>query len=317
MSTPPIAVDSPPLAAQPLRHVLGISGGKDSAALAIYLSRITNAAYYADLLRQDGLDDFAAQVEREDKVPEIEYFFTDTGKELPEVYEFIARLEAYLGKEIHCPPSVKDGERVLNGKDPFDHFLIAEHFGMLPSQRHRWCTLKMKIYPFERFIDGDTAVNYVGIRHDENRRARLSARENIHAVYPFIRDRIVREDVFRILEESVGIPDYYRWRSRSGCFFCFFQRKSEWLGLRRKHPDLFRKAMEYENESYDPATGRKYTWMEQMSLEELDRNAPELEAAAALASTGKKSPKQGDWKSIVLAREDDDPEDQACAICSL
>ena len=80
MSTPPIAVDSPPLADRPLRHVLGISGGKDSAALAIYLSRITNVAYYANLLRQDGLDDFAAQVEREGKIPEIKYFFTDTGE---------------------------------------------------------------------------------------------------------------------------------------------------------------------------------------------------------------------------------------------
>ena len=59
------------------RHVLGISGGKDSAALAIYLK---------------------------DKHPSVhekmEYFFTDTGAELEEVYEFLAKLEAYLGKEI-------------------------------------------------------------------------------------------------------------------------------------------------------------------------------------------------------------------------
>ena len=317
MTHAPIIADSPPPAVAPLRHVLGISGGKDSAALAIHLSRIDDPGYYANLLRQDGLNDLAAQVEREGETPKMEYFFTDTGKELPEVYEFIDRLEAYLGGEIRRLNADENGA-IPDNKAPFDHFLIAEHFGMLPSQRHRWCTLKMKLYPFERFVNGDRAVSYVGIRHDENRRARLSARENIHAVYPFIRDRVVREDVFRILEESVGIPDYYRWRSRSGCYFCFFQRKSEWLGLRREHPDLFRKAMEYENQSYDPATGRKYTWMERMSLEELDRDADALESAAALApASGGKSPDQGDWKSIVLAREDDDPEDQACAICSL
>ena len=40
-----------------VRHVLGISGGKDSAALAIYMR---------------------------DQVPEMEYFFCDTGRELPE-----------------------------------------------------------------------------------------------------------------------------------------------------------------------------------------------------------------------------------------
>ena len=312
----PLTMDSTPPADQPVRHVLGISGGKDSAALAIYLSRIDDPDYYANLLRRDDLHDIAAQVESDGKMPEIEYFFTDTGKELPEVYEYIARLEAHLGKKIR-DLNAEEGGSMPDNKEPFDHYLIAEHFGMLPSQRHRWCTLKMKLYPFERFINGGRAVNYVGIRHDENRRARLSARENIHAVYPFIHDRVVREDVFRILEESVGIPDYYRWRSRSGCFFCFFQRKSEWLGLRREHPDLFRKAVEYENESYDPATGRKYTWIEGMSLEELDRNAEALEAALASASANEKSSGEGDWKAILLTREDDDPEDQACAICSL
>lgn len=37
---------------KPVRHLLGLSGGKDSAALAIYLR---------------------------DKVPDMEYFFADTG----------------------------------------------------------------------------------------------------------------------------------------------------------------------------------------------------------------------------------------------
>ena len=56
------------------RHVLGLSGGKDSSALAIYMR---------------------------EKYPEItiEYFFSDTGEELPEVYEFLGKLEAYLGKQ--------------------------------------------------------------------------------------------------------------------------------------------------------------------------------------------------------------------------
>ena len=57
------------------KHVLGISGGKDSAALAIYMAQ---------------------------NHPEIdmEYFFTDTGEELPEVYDYLIRLEGYLGKKI-------------------------------------------------------------------------------------------------------------------------------------------------------------------------------------------------------------------------
>ena len=57
-----------------IRHILGLSGGKDSSALAIYMR---------------------------DKVPEMEYAFCDTGKELPETYEFLDRLEAFLGKKIN------------------------------------------------------------------------------------------------------------------------------------------------------------------------------------------------------------------------
>ena len=57
------------------KHVLGLSGGRDSAALAVYMRQ-----NYPDL--------------------EIEYFFTDTGKELPEVYEYLGHLEGFLGKPI-------------------------------------------------------------------------------------------------------------------------------------------------------------------------------------------------------------------------
>ena len=52
---------------------------------------------------------------------------------------------------------------------------------------------------------------------------------------------ITERDVYRILDESdLGLPDYYRVAdTRSGCYFCFFQRKAEWLGLKDNHPQLF------------------------------------------------------------------------------
>ncbi len=65
------------------------------------------------------------------------------------------------------------------------------------------------------------------------------------------------------------MPTYYEWRSRSGCYFCFFQRKSEWADLRERHPDLFEKAKAYEK--FDEATGDRYTWQAKESLAELER----------------------------------------------
>ena len=93
---------------------------------------------------------------------------------------------------------------------------------------------------------------------DEHRQGYISHKPNIKAAYPFIDDGIVKADVFRILEDSVGIPDYYRWRSRSGCYFCFFQRRDEWIGLAENHPDLFEQAKQYEK--VDPETGKLFTW---------------------------------------------------------
>ena len=256
------------------RHVLGLSGGKDSAALAIYLK---------------------------DTYPEIhekiEYFFSDTGAELKEVYNFLDKLEAHLGKEII---------RLSSGKD-FEHWLKL-HNNYLPSPRQRWCTRTMKIKPFEAFVGNDKAISYIGIRADENREGYISHKETIKAVFPFIEDGLIRSDIFKILEDSVGIPEYYRWRSRSGCYFCFFQRQDEWLGLKRNHPDLFEKAKEIERTS-----GDGYTWVQGKTLDEVVARAEEREKECQTATTMSRK----NWQEILCSQEDDDPEDQACLICTL
>jgi 3'-phosphoadenosine 5'-phosphosulfate sulfotransferase (PAPS reductase)/FAD synthetase len=261
-----------------VRHVLGLSGGKDSAALAIYLKD-------------------------KELVPEIEYFFADTGAELPEVYEYLDRLEAYLGKEI---------VRLNSGRE-FGHWLKI-HGNFLPSARQRWCTREMKIKPFERFVGEDEVVSYIGIRADEDREGYISHRPNIKAVFPFKESGLVREDIFRILEKSVGVPEYYKWRSRSGCYFCFFQRRDEWLKLAEIHPDLFEKAKEFEK--VDSVNGERYTWVQGMTLSQLVERA--RENAESKKDVLPKANASKDWKDILrMNMEDDDPEEQSCLICSL
>ena len=258
------------------RHVLGISGGKDSAALAIYLRD-----NYPEIHRQ------------------VEYFFTDTGAELQEVYDFLDKLEAYLGKEI----------KRLSPERDFEHWLKL-HNNYLPSPKQRWCTRMMKIKPFEAFVGDDPVVTYIGIRADENREGYVSQKDTIQAVFPFIEDGLVRADIFKILEDTVGIPEYYRWRSRSGCYFCFFQRQDEWLGLKREHPDLFAKAVRIENES-----GQGYTWVQGKKLEEVVLHAERREKEKAAYKANVIYPVK--WQDAIKDQDDDDPEDQSCVICSL
>lgn len=219
-----------------VRHVMGLSGGKDSSALAVYI--------------QQNMPDVADA---------MEYFFCDTHKELPETYEYLERLKARLGIRIVF----------LEDNRGFDHWLNI-YGGYLPSSKMRWCTKQLKLLPFEQFVGNDEVISYVAIRADEPRDGYKPRKDNIKTCFPFKENGLVRNDIIRILEDSgLGMPSYYEWRSRSGCFFCFFQRKYEWLMLSEKHPDLFKEAVEYEKNHYD---GRSYTWNDDISLEELIKN---------------------------------------------
>jgi hypothetical protein len=363
-----------------VRHVLGISGGKDSAALAIYLK---------------------------DKYPDldIEYYFTDTGKELDETYRVIESLAGILGKQI-----IRLKAAYNSSKEPFDHFYTV-YGGYLPSSSARWCTKKLKLEPFEQFVGDDPVISYVGIRGDEEREGYISTKPNIQSIFPFRKniwsedvvfkvlkndninslkeiytfkygygesdrvielikqpispkltvqqklnllldentkqfnhavfqflkttsyplanteyfplldneDVLVREDIFQILRQSIGIPAYYEKlplesngkegfyaRSRSGCFFCFFQQKIEWVWLYEQHPGLFNKAMEYENEK------EGFTWNQNESLRELIQT-DRLEAIKTeylnRKNIGAKSSKLIDNEDLF------DAESEGCAAC--
>ena len=222
------------------QHVLGLSGGRDSAALAVYMRQT---------------------------YPEIDaqYFFTDTGKELPEVYEFLVNLEGFLGKPILR----------LNPDRDFD-FWLKQYNNFLPSPQARWCTRQMKIKPFEDWVktmldEGDSVYSYVAIRSDEEYREGYSSKkERLHVKLPLKDDGIDKQGVMEILESAgLGLPKYYEWRSRSGCTFCFYQRKIEWVNLMEKHPEAFEEAKSYEKQALENQS--PFTWTEKESLEELSR----------------------------------------------
>ncbi len=361
-----------------VRHVLGISGGKDSAALAIYLFQ-----KYPHL--------------------EVEYYTCDTGKELDETYELIKNLEIYLGKKIVRLKAAEDSH-----EDPFDHFLKL-YGGFLPSSGSRWCTRKLKLDPFEKWVGEDPVISYVGIRGDEDREGYISKKTNIQSIFPFRQniwsedvvakllkndriadltkwysntgseklarieevvseplsptfnqtskltalleldtaafnrivfeylkttnyplstvddfplldnhDKLIRDDIFKILRDSgVGVPKYYEGlpfkingnvgeyaRSRSGCYFCFFQQKIEWVWLYEQHPEKFALAMEYEKDGY--------TWMQDERLDEIIQ--PERMAQIKEEQI-KRIAKAKNKKSSFLIDILDESEAEGCASC--
>lgn len=358
-----------------VRHILGISGGKDSAALAIYLKN-----------KYPGMD--------------IEYYNSDTGCELAETDVLINRLESYLGGITKLRAAEGSPEPT-----PFEHFLKAAG-NYLPSPQARWCTQKMKLAEMEKFVGDIPTISYVGIRGDEDREGYVSTKPNIQAIFPFRQniwsldvinkvlnnnnieqlstiyqefceneeilnvvkepitktftyskklnsllgysiklfnrvvfeflkttdypvgklsefplidneDILVKEDIFRILENSgVGIPSYYNpipfevdgkvgtySRSRSGCYFCFFQQKIEWVWLYEQHPDLYMKAMEFEKDGY--------TWNQNESLGDLIK--PERIRQIKLDAIKKQEAKRACSNKLIDMLEEDN--DAFCANC--
>jgi len=119
------------------RHVVGLSGGKDSTALALRLAEIEPRDY--------------------------EYICNETGDELPEIHAHWEMLERRLGKPLKKVRAHTD----LNG--------LIEEMNMLPNFRARWCTRILKIEPTIEYFASlpEGSVLYVGLRADEEARLGL------------------------------------------------------------------------------------------------------------------------------------------------
>ena len=175
------------------------------------------------------------------------FVITPTGDELPEMYEHWAKIEALLGKKLTVVSSGKSLQGLIRDKH------------MLPNHRARWCTVELKIKPFNVYLaDNAPAVSYVGLRADEE-----SRRGNIFGGVEGIEHRFpLREWGWGLSE----VQDYLDQKGitipkRTDCAMCFFQRKGEWWNLWHDHPDKFAEA-----ESFEELTGHTFKWERPLSV---------------------------------------------------
>ena len=197
----------------------------------------------------------------------------------------------------------------------------------------RWCTKNMKIKPIEAWIGDAPAVSYVAIRADEaNRKGYISTKPNIKSRFPFVEDGIDRDAVMRILEDAgIGLPSYYEWRTRSGCYFCFYQRKAEWIGLADRHPELFDRAVAIEQKVLQDAgvagdadfgdqamLGRNYTWSGGETLSELNARREEIlrKHQDSLSRTQRSRQNVPLVEALADALDEDD-HTAPCTVCAL
>lgn len=204
-------------------HVVALSGGKDSTAMALRLKEVEPREYT--------------------------YICTPTGDELPEMEAHWARLESLLGAEL-----------IRLQTDDHDTLkTLIDAFQALPNNRMRWCTRILKIEPCITYMEQNgPGTLYVGLRADEpadlraggvydkvdGYKQRFPLREwgwSIDVVWRFLCDR------------RVDVP----WRT--DCARCYHQRLPEWYNLWLYHPEVYNDAMADEA-SVTKARGREHTF---------------------------------------------------------
>jgi 3'-phosphoadenosine 5'-phosphosulfate sulfotransferase (PAPS reductase)/FAD synthetase len=273
-------------------HILSLSGGKDSTALAFYIK---------------------------DNMPEVhekvEYVFCDTECELPDTYEYLDKIEIFLDKQITRLKPYKS----------FEH--LMEVHGYLPSLHCRWCTVEMKTKPFRKYVydklgKNDGVINmYIGIRADEAHRATPDKGngDTLKAIFPFVENGLNEREIHDILEKSgIGLPEYYKWNKRSGCYFCFFQSKLTWINLYEKYPDLFAKAKAIEDERNSNTNFKKVSWHPDITLEEMIKpeNIKDIKEKYRIKAE-KKAAKLAEKSSNTLFDIIDDEGQGGCLMCHI
>jgi 3'-phosphoadenosine 5'-phosphosulfate sulfotransferase (PAPS reductase)/FAD synthetase len=180
-----------------IRHIVALSGGKDSTAMALRLMEVEPRNY--------------------------EFAITPTGRELPVMTSHWERLECLLGKRLTRVPGPTLIQSIVKNK-------------ALPNWRMRFCTRETKIEPFMAYAAAAApAVCYVGIRADEAEDRDGTNWKGLDGVtqdLPLLRWGWGVAKVKEYLRaRDVSIP------ARTDCDCCFFQQLAEWWRLWRDHKD--------------------------------------------------------------------------------
>lgn len=203
-----------------LNHIVALSGGDDSTAMALRLAEVEPRSYI--------------------------YVCTPTGDELPDMIEHWRLLGNLLDRPI-LPVTTGIS---LQG--------LVRREKCLPNERMRFCTRHLKVKPYQRWLrDHLPCISYVGLRADEPERNGIdftSDLEDISIRYPLREWGWGEGDVFAYLDaRGIRIP------ARTDCARCYHQTLGEWWRLWKLYPELYADA-EWQELEISKLRGKQVTF---------------------------------------------------------
>ena len=219
-----------------MKHYLSFGGGVNSVALHILMVK---------------------------KEMDFESVFVDHGTDYPETYDYVDMFNDWLGKkgQKKIKILIPDVQGFANLYD------YSFHHSMVPSFMYRWCTEKFKIEVVHKYVQRPCFM-HIGLDAGELKRAKIISNKGIENRYLLIENEIDRNECKRIIKkEGLEIPQ------KSGCFICPYQRKKQFIELRRIHPDLYCKALKLEEKNMEY---RKKKGKRPLTLHSTGRDLPTL-----------------------------------------
>ena len=204
--------------------VVATSGGKDSAAMALWLKF------------ESGLPN------------PMRFVFNDTGHEHPLTLEYLGTLSEAIGQEIEKAPA------------QYTFLELAIKKKRFPSSMARFCTEQLKVLPMQRWMNDQSFVNPAicqGVRAEESaRRAKMTFWDNTLGDFGNFYDiwrpilRWKTDEVFAIHKRHDLEPNplYKMGAGRVGCWPCVHVGLTELRNAFRRDTDLLDRLRHMETE---------------------------------------------------------------------
>lgn len=216
-------------------HAVSLSGGKDSTAMLLLM------------------------IERDMPIDIV--LSADTGMEFPEMYEHLAKVDAFLyeKRNIHITTlRHPKGFEWLMFEEPKQKPSAIERrlrdgvplYGNgWPGIRVRWCTGQLKTHLITKKVNELKgkyhALHYVGIAYDESNRCKCEQ-------YPLVDWKITEAEALKICyDRGFDFGGLYEIYHRASCWCCPFQRIDELRKLRQHHPELWKHLREMDNRALE------------------------------------------------------------------